>query len=171
MSPGEVHWRHRVGRDGLVHVDWSTDGGINWGRVAVKLKTRGPFAISELRIANPTASSLRELRLGALEQYLRQQFAPKRDVAVAGATKRDSVVAGVRATATASGRTGRPERYPDSFYAQVADDYRAALARGLPPRKVLAEAHGVSRAAVARWVTIARARGYLAPTTPGKAGA
>jgi hypothetical protein len=180
MSPSEVLWRHRTGRDGLVRADWSTDDGATWHRVVVKTKgTREKLRITELRIPDPTAKGLRELRLGALEQYLRQVG---RDVTVrapaarATASRGNVTIGGATARATASGQGGRvilkrPDkpRYGDEFYELFAEAYRDCVARGLPPRPTLADDAGVSRAAIARWTKEAVRRGHLTSAGMGKA--
>ncbi len=180
MSPSEVLWKHRAGSDGLVHVDWSTDDGATWHRVVVKTKgTREKLRITELRIPDPTAKGLRELRLGALEQYLRQVLG--RNVTARAAAARttasgDNVtIRGATARATASGQGGRvilerPDtpRYGDAFYERFAAAYRDATTRGLPPRPTLAADAGVSQAAIARWTKEAVRRGYLRSAGPGK---
>lgn len=57
---------------------------------------------------------------------------------------------------------------PDEFFAKVAETYRAAIVRGLPPRTAVAEAAGVSTDVAGRWVREARKRAYLPATQPGK---
>jgi hypothetical protein len=61
-------------------------------------------------------------------------------------------------------------RLPDSFYERVAETYRAAIARGLKPRRAIAEAADVSLDVSGRWIREARKRGLLPPTSPGKVG-
>lgn len=55
----------------------------------------------------------------------------------------------------------------DAFYGRVADAYRQA--GGATPILALAAAAGVKRGTASRWVHEARRRGYLPPTTPGRA--
>lgn len=173
MSPGEVLWRHRVDPDGLVNVRWSTDNGDSWERATVKVKTsRGKLTITELRLPDPTTTSLRRLRFGALEQYLRQRLTP----AAADATQGGNVYVkggSARARATGHGRVilSRPEtpRLGAPFYEKFAVAYRDAVARGLSPRPTLAADAGVSRAAIARWAKEAVRRGYLTSVGQGKA--
>jgi hypothetical protein len=64
----------------------------------------------------------------------------------------------------------RPEgrRLDDSFYAKVADAYRAAAARGMKPRTAIAKAADVSTDVAGRWVHEARKRGYLPPGEQGR---
>ncbi len=57
---------------------------------------------------------------------------------------------------------------PDEFFAKVAETYRAAIVRGLPPRTAVGEAAGVSADVAGRWVREARKRQYLAATQQGK---
>lgn len=57
---------------------------------------------------------------------------------------------------------------PDEFFVQVAETYRSAVARGLPPRTAVAEAAGVSLDVAGRWVREARRRQHLPPTQQGK---
>jgi hypothetical protein len=57
---------------------------------------------------------------------------------------------------------------PDEFYAAVADRYRDAAARGLNPRRAIADAADVSTDVAGRWVREARKRDLLPPTKTGK---
>lgn len=60
--------------------------------------------------------------------------------------------------------------YGDAFYRHVAEVY-SALARELrSPAGAMADANGVPVTTIHRWVKQARARGYLPPGHPGKAG-
>jgi hypothetical protein len=66
-------------------------------------------------------------------------------------------------------RRPRGRNLDDSFYAQVADAYRLAVARGLNPRAAIAEAASVSPDVAGRWIYEARkTRGLIPKTTPGK---
>jgi hypothetical protein len=56
----------------------------------------------------------------------------------------------------------------DDFFAKVADTYRSAMTRGLPPRTAVADAAGVSTDVAGRWVREARKRKYLPATHQGK---
>ena len=70
-----------------------------------------------------------------------------------------------------SGR--RPQRgspVTDENLTQVAGLYRDALARGLPPTQTIAETMHVARSTAARWVGLARKRGLLGASLPGRAG-
>jgi hypothetical protein len=57
---------------------------------------------------------------------------------------------------------------PDDFFTKVAETYRTAMMRGLPPRTAVAEAAGVSTDVAGRWVREARRRKFLPETQPGK---
>jgi hypothetical protein len=59
-------------------------------------------------------------------------------------------------------------RLSDEFFAQVAETYRGAMMRGLPPRTAIAEAAGTSTDVAGRWVREARKRNLLPPTRQGK---
>lgn len=56
-------------------------------------------------------------------------------------------------------RQGTP--LTDDQLRNVAELYRAAAARGLPPVKTITKAEHVSRATASRWVAAARERGFL----------
>ncbi|HET9889664.1 MAG TPA: hypothetical protein VFQ42_04110 [Mycobacterium sp.] len=58
----------------------------------------------------------------------------------------------------------------DDFYRSVATAYNEAVAATARPAKVLAEEAGVPVGTVHRWVNEARRRGFLPPTTQGRAG-
>lgn len=48
--------------------------------------------------------------------------------------------------------------------------YRVAYACGVPPTKYVEEAMGLARATAGRWIRLARERGLLGETEPGKKG-
>lgn len=52
----------------------------------------------------------------------------------------------------------------------VAHAYRVGLATGATPTKAVEETFNVSRATASRWISNARARGFLGPAEVGKAG-
>lgn len=58
----------------------------------------------------------------------------------------------------------------DDALRKLAVVYAVSYACGLPPTKKAAETLGLVRSTAGRWVTMARARGFLGPTTPGRAG-
>lgn len=58
----------------------------------------------------------------------------------------------------------------EEFLGQVADSYRAAVARGERPNKALSEQSGYPVRTVERWVYLARKKGVLAATKPGSIG-
>lgn len=57
----------------------------------------------------------------------------------------------------------------DTFYSRVADAYRMLADKSGKPTTQLATLAGVERGTAARWVHQARLRGFLPPTTRGKA--
>lgn len=58
----------------------------------------------------------------------------------------------------------------DDALRKVAVVYAVSYACGLPPAKKVTEVFGLVRSTAARWITMARGRGFLGPTTPGRAG-
>src|SRR5262249_24930385 len=64
----------------------------------------------------------------------------------------------------------KTQRYPDEFYARVAALYRRLIAAGEPPAPALAQANGVAKATVHRWIQEARSREKLPPGKKGRAG-
>lgn len=53
---------------------------------------------------------------------------------------------------------------------KLAVVYAVAYACGQPPAKRATEVFGLARSTAGRWITMARERGFLGPTTPGRAG-
>lgn len=51
----------------------------------------------------------------------------------------------------------------------VADVYRSAGSQGRPPNRAVAKAFGVPLTTANHWVKLARAAGFLPPTSPGRA--
>jgi hypothetical protein len=123
----------------------------------------------ELRILQPLQQDLRSLPLGRIERAVNAVPA-----VITPATA--GVVFGASGTLTAPTtrfKLVRParRRLPDSFYKDVAEAYRQAVAAGLNPRKTLATDSGAPADTVARWTLEARKRGYLPATEPGKVSA
>jgi hypothetical protein len=59
----------------------------------------------------------------------------------------------------------------DEFLTEVAQLYRAAIAKGQRPRPIIAAHYGVTDPTVKQWLAAARARGILGrPSRPGVAG-
>jgi hypothetical protein len=52
----------------------------------------------------------------------------------------------------------------------VAELYPTAVAHGDPPDEAIARAMHASRSSAARWVRMARERGFLGPALKGRAG-
>jgi hypothetical protein len=65
-------------------------------------------------------------------------------------------------------RRGSP--VTDEHLTQVAELYRAAFERGDPPTQTIADTMHVARSTAARWVGLARKRGLLGASLPGRAG-
>jgi hypothetical protein len=65
----------------------------------------------------------------------------------------------------------RPQRgRPDAFYAELADEYRALVARTSRPAVEIAKRRDVPISTAHRWIKEARRRRLLPPGRPGKAG-
>lgn len=60
--------------------------------------------------------------------------------------------------------------FGDDFYREVADIYRQLAWRTRGVAGAIADANGVEVTQVHRWVKVARAKGFLPPTTRGKVG-
>jgi hypothetical protein len=58
----------------------------------------------------------------------------------------------------------------DRALQKVAAVYQLSYACGLRPAKTVTETFGLSRSTAGRWITMARQRGFLGPTTRGRAG-
>lgn len=58
----------------------------------------------------------------------------------------------------------------DDVLRQVAVVYAVAYACDQPPTKAVTATFGLARSTAGRWVARARERGFLGPTTPGRAG-
>lgn len=58
----------------------------------------------------------------------------------------------------------------DDHLHHVADVYKAALGRREPPTQAVADEMYAARSTAARWVAKARAKDYLGPAVPGRAG-
>lgn len=58
----------------------------------------------------------------------------------------------------------------DDALRKLAVVYAVTYAVGEPPAKRVTEVFGLARSTAGRWITMARERGFLGPTTPGRAG-
>jgi hypothetical protein len=67
-------------------------------------------------------------------------------------------------------RPQRGKRLEDAFLEQVAQVYRDAITRGVPPTDEVAKVMRAARSTAGRYVVEARRRKVLGPTTAGRAG-
>lgn len=65
---------------------------------------------------------------------------------------------------------GRRRKLTDDLLREVAEIYRAAIAEGRHPTTAVRDALMVSHSQAAKYVSRARKRGYLGPTSAGRAG-
>jgi hypothetical protein len=72
--------------------------------------------------------------------------------------------------ASSARRPRRGSPVTEEHLAQVAALYRAALDRGDAPTQAVAETMHAARSTAARWVGMARSRGLLGASIPGRAG-
>ena len=105
--------------------------------------------------AELTTSELRSIPFATIfEEWLKQssikRTAPTVDPKVAGPLK------------------GGP--LPIEVLEKVAELYRAALDRGVPPNAFVAQQLGISNSTATKRIVRARQQGLLGPTTPGKRG-
>lgn len=92
---------------------------------------------------------------------------------ILSASASGSVRSRISGTATARlifGHRGERES-ADAFYRRVADFYTRAVNESGKPTQALAESADVPRSTAARWVSQARKRGFLAPTSKGRSRA
>jgi transposase-like protein len=144
----------------------AVDGGRDHARVRMQTDADGWLEIHELHLLDNgesiTAERLRAFNLGTVGQMIngaalideRRDEQPKRSRTLKAPSSRG---------------------YDNAFYEQVANAYRAALARPKPIAALAVEA-GVPRSTAARWVKEARkrtgpdGRPLLGAAKPGKAG-
>lgn len=62
-----------------------------------------------------------------------------------------------------------PDGPTDDALQQVAGVYRLAYVCGEPPTKTVEQRFKLARSTAGRWISMARKKGYLRETTPGKA--
>ena len=70
----------------------------------------------------------------------------------------------------ASSRETARNRITGELLEEVAQVYRKAIDDGIPPKKAVGEVWHASTSTAGRWISEARKRGILGPTTPGKKG-
>lgn len=78
-----------------------------------------------------------------------------------------------RATPTVDPKVAGPLKggpLPIEVLEKVAELYRSALDRGVPPNKFVAHELGISQSTATKRIVRARREGLLGPTTPGKQG-
>jgi len=62
---------------------------------------------------------------------------------------------------------GRQPFYDEDHFVEVARIYSEALLAGRPPTLAVAKTHNVSKSTAAHWISRARDKGYLPPTSQG----
>lgn len=125
-----------------------------------QLDTADLAALTDSEPPPITARLLRELRIGEVEQDLRERLGQSYYFS----TYRGEQMARIKEQPR--------KRKDDVFYAELAADYVRQLADGKTSRPVreLADRYATPEGTVYRWVNEARRRGLLSRTTPGKAG-
>ena len=125
-----------------------------------QLDTADLAAVTDSEPPPITARLLRELRIGKVEQDLRERLGQSYYFS----TYRGEQMARIKEQPR--------KRKDDAFYAELAADYVRQLAEGKTSRPVreLADRYDTPGETVHRWVSEARRRGLLSQTTPGKAG-
>ncbi|MEV0616218.1 hypothetical protein AB0I81_23085 [Nonomuraea sp. NPDC050404] len=129
--------------------NWTTVPGPEGVTVSVRLEhgDDGRRVVTGLHLEGAiTADILRSLRLARIEAAANGEGCQRQPLRRPGGTD------------------------PDTFYAEVADAYRAAAAITQAPATLLAREASVPVSAVYRWVREARRRGFLPVGRKGKAG-
>lgn len=121
-----------------------------------------------------TAATLRKIPLGALVEELWKRRADT--LADAAGRHRPDPASGTYVPVFTTGdvhkpRVGRPPKYSDEHYRNVADLYDAAFLARRSPVKEVADQFWVKHSTAAKWVATCRVRGLLPPTEPGRARA
>jgi transposase len=125
-----------------------------------QLDTADLAAVTDSEPPPITARLLRELRIGEVEQDLRERIVQSYYFT----TYRREEIAQIK---------DQPrKRKDDAFYAELASEYVRLLDRGKTSRPVkeLAGRYDIPERTIYRQVNEARRRGLLSQTTPGKAG-
>ncbi len=124
-----------------------------------QLDTADLAALTDSEPPPITARLLRELRIGEVEQDLRERIVQSYYFT----TYRREEIARIK---------DQPrKRKDDAFYAEVAADYvRLLEGKMKTPNKALASRYATPERTIYRWINEARQRGLLSQTTPGKAG-
>ena len=183
-------WKVRFANGGWLGVE--RHDGSERMRVRFEPDDNGRLRIRELHlldIGEPvTAQRLRAVLLGAIEGMAnspneRQEIQTRYDKPPAGAFDSDEFFHRRESRPVTAEELRSMQRepslvaprgrgYPDDFYANVAEEYRAAVRRLDPrPVKAIAESAGVPRSTAGRWVKEARRRRLLGGAlSPGKIG-
>jgi hypothetical protein len=139
-----------------VHVEVNAEGHPAIGQVVIDVELVGRrYEIKKFIATPPRGGGLRllDLRSLPLERWLR-----------AGIEHRMRMVTPDGTVYTAED----PMPAPDPMW-QTVDQYSIAVALGENPVMAVAEHFGIESGAAAQRVKRARAKGYLPPTTPGRA--
>jgi hypothetical protein len=192
--PEQEGWAVEWANGGWLGIDARPEGSGERMLVRVAPDEDGRLRVRELHLRDTdepiTAQRLRAVRIGAIEAMAnganeyqtimeRYEFPPAGPI---GSENFFDPYPGMRPISAAELAELLQEQqpslappakrgYPDEFYAEVAEAYRAAVRRGdRAPVTVIANDTGVPRSTAARWVKEARRRGKLGKGTPGRKG-
>lgn len=154
-DPGIVSWRDRDGNEWLIKFNLALIDGRQQPR---EVTISAPEGAQGLWV---TGSLLRALPFARLSERARQQDPVVVTVVSTMSPHPDISHAQLQVTRTRT--PGRPRRYGHDFFTMIAQEYQeAALVTNAPTQKV-ADAHGVKRGAVQKWLRTSRKLGLLPP--------
>lgn len=161
-----MSWPDRLQGPWRLDVRWrEVDGRLECNGLEIQpLEDRGGMIL--------TAATLRSIPLGSIidELWRRRAAALAHDAGLpAPDASSDTYVPVFSRVEQPRPRVGRPPKYDTEHYQNVARVYSTAFAARRSPVKAVAEAYGVKHSAAAKWVSVARGRGFLPPTNAGKA--
>jgi hypothetical protein len=178
-----THLDFEFGPGGWVKTNWRRGGGPEqsvWIRWAPPKRKRGGkpserrWSMEEVRIADPLGKDVRFREIPLPRIYIAFNALEMADELYESLD--DEVPADLERAMREKWQTQprikleRPaqRKLDDEFFRMVAQAYRGAVIRGLPPVKTIAEDAGVPHSTVARWIAQTRARKFLPPPQQGK---
>lgn len=152
--------------DTQVHVrGWTHDVDLHIGVIQGRLACV-KLVVTNLGEGTPiTSAGLRELAVADLVRHAGDAVLHIRETADNGAMR-----VGTALPNESEAEFVAEHGFCDESLRIAARVYRVAYLIGDPPTKAVEQVLGLTRASAARWVSVARQRGYLGRTVPGKAG-
>lgn len=160
-----LHWAETQGRAEVVGIEL-------WSRPPPDAEQHDALLTGQLSPPGMpvTSSVVRQLNVGSLIKEGRRDAIGLHESVIASEGFSERAKAASERGLEQMGQPGRPPRYDERHYIEVARVYQAAYEDNRTPTRAVAAHFAISQPQAAKWVSTARNKyGLLGPTTKGRA--